>query len=131
MSPWHHSIMMCCILSSMFHINVTFSNWFLILWYFVSFLVWGKEHIFLSWWQLVMNFVERIGRMWRKNTRPMMRKIYCDIASLQHTLLLCFMTVLVLLWMMRGIFDSVPFNRFDSFKYINWLALWQLSVQCH
>ena len=61
----------------------------------------------------------------------MMRKIYFGIASLQHTLLLCFTTVLELLWMMRGIPACFSFKIFEYIEVDNIIGIEHLVPMVH
>ena len=50
---------------------------------------------------------------------PITRTICFGIASLQHILLLCFTTVLELLWMMRGILLVFSFKVYEYIEVDN------------
>lgn len=63
----------------------------------------AKDRFYLVWWQLGNNSAVRIGRGWCGNTNLLSKWTSFPIASLQHILWPCFMIVLELLWMIRGI----------------------------
>ncbi len=97
---WYHNSIFRC--TSYLFIWVFFS--LSVCFCLISSLAWVQGHFFLSWWWLDNNFVEKIGLSWGRDTIHLMRKICCTIASLQHILWPYFMTVLELLWMMKGTF---------------------------